>query len=127
MRHVLGRAVAAAFVLGLGSSAAPGQSPYAGPLPAPGPVAVEGVIALTPSTGPWSYPYAPLVLTPSASHPWVIVPTQGQATYGPSGLGYGFRTSPYGEFSRYRYYRSAPFPSLWRPPARFDTPHGQAH
>jgi hypothetical protein len=63
------------------------------------------------------------MLPPSPSHPWVIVPGNGFEKYAIPGLGYGYRTSPYGDYSRQSYFATGPFPALPRPFLRYENDH----
>jgi hypothetical protein len=101
MRLVLGPAVAAALLA----------------LLAPAPEARAQVMPDIPPA-----PYAGEMLPASPSHPWVMVPRQGIPFYTVSGLSYGYRTSPYGDYSRFAYYRTGPFPALPRASLRHEAP-----
>jgi hypothetical protein len=75
-------------------------------------------------------PYGPELLPASATRPYIIVPRYGFSEYAAPGLRWGFRTSPYGDYSRFNYTSTGPFPALPRPYVWFPCDHpkkGLAH
>ena len=127
MRLNFGLAVAASVFLSVGVPAARGQQlPYEGNQAGPG-------VMVTPSGDP-IYLNAPPVIAPtlqpafyavellprSNSHPWVMAPRSASLIPWNLGQGRGYRTSPYGDYSRFAYSATGPFPGLPRPSARIE-------
>ena len=114
MRPPIGRGLALAAAAWLLTSSAA----FAQGLDAPN---AATIVTLTPTQGasvaPDLYPatYAAEMLPDSLSHPWVIMPRFGTMWVGGPNLRYGYRTSPYGEYSRYAYYATGPYVGLPRP------------
>ena len=69
--------------------------------------------------------YAAEFLTPSPSHPWVMAPRYNSYLPWTTGLGWGFSTSPYGDYSRYVYWKAGTgiFPGVERPFLRVENDH----
>lgn len=127
MRRLFGRATAAVLMLASAPSVFAQDGEGVTPAPAapnivlPRPVAVPD----DPGFGPVIMPaYAPYMLSPSPSHPWVMVPSSPIAKSFDSGLAYGYRTSPYGDYSRFTYFKtSSPFPGRRRAWVHFENDH----
>jgi hypothetical protein len=125
MRLIVGPLVAAALMLPAPAVRAQAVDTDSAPA-VNGPVVLERA-GVAPTLQPARY--ASYMLPASPSHPWAIVPDFGYTAYGAPGLGYGYRTSPYGEYGRFSYFRTGtgPFPGLYRPFVRFDTGHPHHH
>ncbi len=112
MRQILGPVIVAGLLLLLSATASQAQSVPVGPIVMNN--GFMGSSALPPSI------YAAQQLPESLSHPWVMVPRYATAATLESNLDYGFRTSPYGVYSRFAYWSTGPYPAMPRPYARFE-------
>jgi hypothetical protein len=68
-------------------------------------------------------PYGAEMLPASATRPYVIVPRSGFLTSADPSFHWGYRTSTYGDYSRFNYKNTGPFPGLVRPYVWFPCPH----
>jgi hypothetical protein len=118
MRHVVGASVVSALLL---VSAPAARAQYPTGFPAVGGSVVYDAPVVAPTLPP--APFASYMLPHSLSHPWAIVPGYGFPRYAAPGLGYGYRTSPNGDYSRYSYFATGPFPGLPRPYVKYDLTH----
>ncbi len=111
MRDILGPVFAAGLLLMMtAATPAPGQE-----------IILNEGVGIAPVLPPTIY--AASMLPPSGTYPWVMVPRFSTAATDAAGIGYGDRFSPYGIYSRYPFYATAPFPAVARPSSRFENYH----
>jgi hypothetical protein len=120
--------VAALAALPLAFVPSSARAQYFGPAPAGVPAEVAsgaGVVLNDLPGAPLTLrptPYASFMLPESPTHPWVILTRSYAQNYG-AGLSYGHRYSPYGDYSRWAYFRTGPSPALRRPYVSYEVDH----
>ena len=132
MRQVIGPAAVAAWLLvAVAAPDARAQVPFSAPAPGavgarPGGGVVSDGAGFRPVMQPLPYAYAELMLPPSDTHPWAIVPGYNSPTYPTWRPGIGHRTSPYGDYGRSNYWSTFPFTAIRRPSFWCQEGHGRA-
>jgi hypothetical protein len=111
MRRYLRPAALSVFSIVAGAATADAQAitptlPFAG--------AAERVVPVVPDLLTRTL-YAAEMLPASPARPYVIVPRYGFADVADPNLRWGYRSSPYGDYGRFNYTSTGPFPGMPRP------------